>query len=575
VILIAATGVIAVVFEACGPPPPLNPQSLPADANDACPLSSTTFASWFQLGAVSPNGVVNPADSVNFPNIPDCSFYQWSEQMFMWLNSPTPASYGGGGGRIFDSPAFFDVSPPAADGTRTFLAHAPGLIRAFALRTAQGGPRGLQLIHDKSGRLLQVQPAEQGAKPLVRNVSGQVVEIAHAKLGKDGKPILLDKNSKAIQTQASRVARPDNRTQASTIPTAQRFVIDRIPIFVDQSLAVIDVEEGQADNGVLEAQLLAGGSLVYYATMVNDVYAYFATGQKDGQITLVPNPLCPRPNNCFPITSGDLSNITTFAAAHGKTFPDPNALAVEVKSAWVQAAGLPNLSSYITMTATIPTFSPSTNTWTPSGQTTVQLALVGMHVVGSVNGHPEMIWATFEHIANAPRAAYSYINTSNTTVNVAQNTNAAWVFSATNSTGPFNVPHMSFSSPTIVADGTFTISPSDTLRAEPWGIAGTNAFSNTEVISTNNHVRGMMGTGDVRGNYVMTGATWTPGGAFPTGTNGAGTNLLTNTTMETYQQGTTNCFTCHVNPPMLGTLAGHPPQGVGLSHVYGGLKALF
>src|SRR5690606_6514606 len=31
-----------------------------------------------------------------------------------------------------------------------------------------------------------------------------------------------------------------------------------------------------------------------------------------------------------------------------------------------------------------------------------QLALIGMHVVGVVQNHPEFIWATFEHNANAP-----------------------------------------------------------------------------------------------------------------------------------------------------------------------------
>jgi len=32
----------------------------------------------------------------------------------------------------------------------------------------------------------------------------------------------------------------------------------------------------------------------------------------------------------------------------------------------------------------------------------VRVALVGFHIAGAVNGHPEMIWATFEHVRNAP-----------------------------------------------------------------------------------------------------------------------------------------------------------------------------
>ena len=30
------------------------------------------------------------------------------------------------------------------------------------------------------------------------------------------------------------------------------------------------------------------------------------------------------------------------------------------------------------------------------------MALVGLHVVGVVQGHPEFVWATFEHDKNAP-----------------------------------------------------------------------------------------------------------------------------------------------------------------------------
>ena len=568
--LMAAAAVILIVLLSACPNPTLNPQSLPADAQSTCVVTAPVFASWFQSGTVTPNGVVNPADSVAFPNAPNCSFYQWAKQMFLWLTSPAPPTYGGGGGRIFDSPAFFDVSPPAADGSRTFLPHTPGLIRAFSLRAAQVGPQGLQLIFDSSGRMLQFKPAERRTKPLVRDVSGQVVEIAHVRLGKDGRRILLDTNDKVIQAQPSQAVKPNDRAQIRAMLTAQRFIIDRIPIFIDPSLSIIDVEQGQAGgNGVLEA--LPGGSLVYYVTIVNDVYAYFATGVKDGAISATQ----------FPTTAGDLSNITAFATAHGKTLPDPNALAIEVKSAWVEAAGLPNLSSYITMTATIPTYNQSdANTWTPTGQKTVQLALVGIHVVGSTAGHPEMIWATFEHFANTPRATYTYIDTAGTTITVPQNTNATWVFCATNSSGPFNQEHMLFSSPNIVSTGGFTISPSDTILSKAFGAAsdvspnpidGSTAASNTEIISINNSISGMIASGDIRNNYVMTGATWTIGGAPPDSGNQVGTSALSNTTMETYQQGPdstlahggSNCFTCHTN------------NTTDVSHVFGPLKPLF
>src|SRR5712691_1987408 len=88
-----------------------NAQTLPTDAKPTCTVPTAEFAGWFEAGAVTANGVVKPANSVTFPDIPNCSFYKWSQQMFLWLNSPAPATYGGGGGRIFESPAFYDVSP--------------------------------------------------------------------------------------------------------------------------------------------------------------------------------------------------------------------------------------------------------------------------------------------------------------------------------------------------------------------------------------------------------------------------------------------------------------------------------
>lgn len=86
---------------------------------------------------------------------------------------------------------------------------------------------------------------------------------------------------------------------------------------------MVPVEQGEADGSVVESQ---NGSLVYYALMVNDVYAYFLTGWRDNQIE------SGNANPTFPTSMTDLNAITTFALAHGKTFPDPDALAVEVKS---------------------------------------------------------------------------------------------------------------------------------------------------------------------------------------------------------------------------------------------------
>jgi hypothetical protein len=622
-LLFASAGLLMMAFKGCGPTsPPLNSLTLlPTDASPSCTVPPATFQTWFVKTPITANGAVNPANSVTFPNTPNCSFYQWAMQDFLWLTSPTTSLYGGSG-LILDSPAFFDVSPPVGNenGPRTLLPHTGGFIRPLVLRAAQAGPRGLQITFDRSGTPIEVQPAQPGAPLIVVNTQGQRIQVAHATLGPSRKPILLDTNRNVIQTLPSQGIKPQVRAQTSkaTVPTmivATRFIIDGIFIFVDPALAVIDVEQGEADtNGVLQAQTSAGGSLIYYATIVNDVYAYYATGVADHAISLVGDGICTPAGGapCFPTTQPQLNQIISFASGH-TTFPDATALAVEIKSAWVVAAGLPNLSSYITMNATIPTYSPApppppgTKTMTATGQQTVQLALVGMHVVGSAAGHPEMIWSTFEHVNNVPAAAYSYVNTSNSTIPVPQNvslvptiggSSAPWLFSSTSATS-FNSQNMSsnaFTSPaTITANGGGTISPSDTIRWKAFGAASdvvpnpadpSTAASNTEIIAINNSIQSMLASGDVRGNYILTGATWTVFGGAPTGSGASaascatfpvsgcpvGTSALSNSTMETYDQGKDNtlangglnCLSCHSGG-----------NTTVVSHVFGALKPLF
>ena len=99
--------------------------SLPSGANPsdpACIVTQTDLASWFEAGTVTADGAVKPADSVGFPNVPNCSFYKWSEQMFFWLTSPAPS----GGGRVFESSEFYNISGLGADGKRTLVPNAPG-----------------------------------------------------------------------------------------------------------------------------------------------------------------------------------------------------------------------------------------------------------------------------------------------------------------------------------------------------------------------------------------------------------------------------------------------------------------
>jgi hypothetical protein len=595
-------------------------QTLPPDASAICTVPSTTFNTWFQSGSPSLNGVVNPANSITFTNpLNNCPFYQWAEQMFMWLTSPAPTAYGAGS-RVFDTSVFYDVSPPDSSGNRTFLPHVPGFVRPLPLRSAQAGPHGLQVIVAKAGGILEVihPPLGPNGKPLVRNTAGRQVEVQNVKIGPANQAIFIDTAGKTIRVPVVKRGQrvpieqvlPELRIQAPKSPaiakanaqllenldparTVQKFILPGHIIFVNLAGNIVDVEQGQAgDSSVLLSQ---SNNLVYYAAIVNDVYAYFLTGNNNG----IPA------QTQFPTTQAVLDEIQTFAAAHGgpNPFTDGIALTMEIKTAWVEASTLSDPSSYITTTGQIPVYNAiNPNSWVASGTTkTTTLALVGMHVVGTVNGHPEMIWATFEHIGNTPLATFPYLSgVAQTPATGNVSTSGSWLFSVSNVSNTVftnsNIPHADYlKAPNIESANGFTISASNTIRTSPFGVVSNQiptplvtsvAEANTQIISINNNIQGMMtsaGAGaDVRNNYVMYGATWTaggvpPSGQFASGGNEVGTSNLQNSAMETYQQGTNttsagvNCLDCH-SGNMLGTKADN--QGAGLSHIFGVLAPL-
>lgn len=587
---------------------------VPTDSLNTCPVSATEFKTWFATGAVSLNGEVKPADSVNFPDLPNCSFYKWSEQMFLWLNSPAPASYGGGE-RIFISPAFYDVSPPGfydlagESYTRVLIPHPAGstTLDNLSMRAAKTGPHGLPVILDKMGTMVEIQRPQFGptGKQLILNERGEAVEIERISLGDDKRPMFIDGKNREIRGAKPLLQKElQERKDLNRELIVQKFMVEQNPLFLNLNGNVVVVEQGQADNSVLMAQ---NGSLVYYQIMVNDVYAYFLTGVKSSGLN---------PNSKFPTTQMELNWIKQFASNHGmpspEPFPDPEALAVEIKTAWVEAEGIVNIDTYITMNARIPVYNKvSPQLWVRTNNYKVaKLALVGMSIAGSAAGHRELIWATFEHQDNAPNAKYTY-NTISGVNTVNPDFDKAFLFCARNPPlAQLNQSHIqrdpdpNGNPDNLIAPPGFSISASNIIRGNAWGatlgvspnpIDFTDAASNSELISINNNVRGMLDGGDVRNKYIMTGVTWTiNGGVFTdnfgkpgnittaTGT-AVGTSQMANATMETFQQAldpTThqtsfrlignNCFSCH------------NAAGNGVSHIFfdpltgnAGLRPLF
>lgn len=348
-------------------------------------------------------------------------------------------------------------------------------------------------------------------------------------------------------------------------------------------------EVGQAGGGgVLLSQNKA---LVYYGVHTNDVYGYFLSGQKAGALEGVKD---------FPNTLGDLKAVVAYAqSTYGQVPADLETLVIELKTSWIDAASLKDPENYVTITAEVPeyTANESNTMWKPSGSATKTLALVGVHIVGTVEDHPEFVWATFEHISNAPDADYYYTNTdpdpAKATVKQSFSSAGTYNFMATGADqASANVECASEKKGSIVAKVNAGspvckggIVPSNTVRKFPWGSASDDASTaivanNTRLLSINASVRGQLAAGDTRGNYVQMGGIWTTtpkgGGTAPipnqTGNQSAqmrGSLNLFNATMETYHQDL-NCFVCH----SLSSTAANSFVPFGLSHIYSTIQPL-
>ncbi|WP_143708951.1 hypothetical protein [[Flexibacter] sp. ATCC 35208] len=523
---------------------------LPQDALSTCTIPQDTFNTWFLTGKATENGHVTPANSITFGHQNNCDFYQWSERMFLWVTSPNTGEYGSTG-RVLESPVFYTVAPDTSGGM-TLIKHLPGTILPVVPALKKNGPNRLPLFSDRKGHLFEVWFHKAGEKVLVKNSSGKIIELGP--VGKDAKGIILlkDKQGVAIEKPqfVTKLTNPKNVIHA--------FATSNGNVFFDMNGNQVETELAQATQDALMAQ---NGSLVYYITFVNDMYAYFLAAVQAKYMS----------GYQFPTTLSGRDSIMAYAKQQGYSLPpDSNALAIELKTSWIIADSLSDASGFVTIDAIIPTYNTSSpSEWPVTGQQQVKLALVGMHVVGSVAGHPEMIWATFEHNSNTPNASYQYID-SNKIVQTVPADKGNWLFNSNTSlpADSFNNPHMTADSVnTLFAEAPYTtISASNTLRLFPFGAAfnlvpnqqDTSASaSNTEVISINNNIMGMIPGNDIRKNYVFIGATWTNSGTAPNGNvyssdpskgSAIGTSLLANSTMETYLQGTAfSCFTCHNN----------------------------
>ncbi|GHA04424.1 hypothetical protein GCM10008090_12240 [Arenicella chitinivorans] len=399
------------------------------------------------------------------------------------------------------------------------------------------------------------------------------------------------------------------------------------------------IELGQA--GGFDVLVSQTGSLVYYGLHVNDVFALYTTGKKMGAFNdrlrwlsgqedpaclaqyescaSKDNVFCSKQlehctHNNFPATKDQLDVVSEFADSYGYPLGyDKIALALELKTSWIELDQIidpQRKATYVTERAVVPVFDRApinTKTkkqqWPIVGTKETTLALVGMHVVGTVNGHPEMIWSTFEHVSNAPDAAYEYLTATGKGTQ-AYDASGTWNFMQEDGAEPTAITANArvsayeksdnYPDPEcqrVSKDDTNTecivniagqeIGTIDVLRVDPWGndqsLTGALA-NNTDLASINVSVLSQLELGDVRGNYIQTGGVWTSEGQIPK--DGKSTDLrgslkLANTTMETFFQfppickddfTPLNCFGCHG--------AENATEAVEISHIFDALQPL-
>lgn len=178
----------------------------------------------------------------------------------------------------------------------------------------------------------------------------------------------------------------------------------------------------------------------------------------------------------------------------------------------------------------------------------VQVALVGLHIAGWVEGHPEAIWATFEYRDNAPDMAKDQSPS-------APVSDRDWLFYAAN-TLALDCNQLS-ASELKLDEATQTLSPvTQVCRQFPFGMVPDSSSAADQqnlaaILSLNASVLDQLASDNVWRNYFEVGAIWTNGDLQPNNDQQAnlkGSTLLANSVIETFNQAVqsqNNCFQCH------------------------------
>lgn len=270
--------------------------------------------------------------------------------------------------------------------------------------------------------------------------------------------------------------------------------------------------------------------------------------------------------------------LTTAAGIRGApadlTFPRG---VVELKAAWriVDSASPP--SDYITVKAMVPALSIVNGAVKIDANATpreVTVALLALHVVFVMEGHPEFIWSTFEHVDasgrlnNAPAAPNNPASTPGASVIDATQDYALYRKGTAAQDGNQQIEDAGVAAAFDVKTQTFgTAARSSVFRAFP-ASKSLDAVEDGDVTALNDDIARQfkattLASNDKRGNYKLVGAVWMENPARDFKTNirivnadgvspddplamVAGEDRLSSTSMESFTQTSDfHCFKCH------------------------------
>jgi hypothetical protein len=297
------------------------------------------------------------------------------------------------------------------------------------------------------------------------------------------------------------------------------------------------------------------GRSVYYFSQVNDTFYTF-------------------------IRSNGLYLPDTFKAkAPGLSFPVHS---LELKSSWWVVPQGEDAAGFFTIPAQINPLKCKGGEANCKGDDVVvdldrtvpaTVALVGLHVVGVVQGHPEFIWATFEHEKNAPDIVPD--GTDPRTSDFA----SPQPFTFYRANTPAKACNLLNKDQLGLDAASQALTPTtDVIRQ--FVLGGGNAEDSGNIKSLNDGVKAaLQKENSVWAHYALRGGAWLPNPQlqFKPGISGAalrnrvvGSVSVANSTMETFDQGARgNCFACHDTAAQpLGTgKPGLPASNLNVSHI--------